>query len=333
MNEAGQQQHVPSEGYGMKSKHVTGLSILGLLQVGGFLVLIFSLAPLLSGHFWFLDLLSHFRFQYLIISLLLVVVFFICKKYTDLVTAVTCMLLNAVYVFPLYTKSMSTADGNYPSKIKLFHANVLTANTAYDELLAQISQERPDLVVLQEVNQQWIESITAIKSPYVHRIEVPRTDNFGMALYSKMPITAHQIHDWTDLEIPTIEAVLAWQGQSLRVIAAHPPPPVNKHYYQARTSLFEAIAAAITNEPSASIVIGDLNTTQWSTEYPVLETGTGLVNVGSGFMPTWPTNLWPLMIPIDHCLATEHFNVLKVSTGSDFGSDHLPLIVTLSAKP
>ncbi len=313
----------------MKSDHVTGLSLLGLLQVGGFLVLIFSLAPLLSDHFWLLDLLSHFRFQYLIISLLLVVVFFIFKKYTDLVVSLTCVLLNAVYVLPLYTKSVPTSDGNYPGSIKLFHANVLTANTAYDELLTRVRQQRPDVLVLQEVNQQWLESIAAIKAQYTYHIEVPRADNFGLALYSQIPISAHQIHDWTDLEIPTIEAILAWQGQPFRLIAAHPPPPVNKYYDQAGTSMFEAIANKLKAEPMASVVIGDLNTTVWSTKYSILESGTGLANVAKGFMPTWPSNLWPLMIPIDHCLVSEHFSVLSVATGGDFGSDHLPLVVEL----
>jgi len=241
------------------------------------------------------------------------------------------ILINAVFVIPFIIHTNNTSGELYLNSLKLFHANVLTSNNEYKKLIAQVREENPDIMILQEVDQQWLDSFAAIKITYQHSIEIPRNDNFGMALFSKIPIQEYQIHDWTELEIPTIEAEFNLAGQPLRIITTHPPPPVNKYYYDAGTTQFEAIAAAMKAKESASIVIGDINTTVWSEQYKLLESGTGLVNVSNGFglMPTWPTNLIPLMVPIDHCLVSNHFNVINVKTGNKFGSDHLPLIVEL----
>ena len=80
--------------------------------------------------------------------------------------------------------------------------------------------------------------------------------------------------------------------------------------------------------------IGDLNVTMWSTDYEVLERGTGLRNARKGFgiLATWSTNLPFMMIPIDHCLLSSEFKVDSINTAQDIGSDHLPIVVTLRLK-
>jgi len=299
------------------------------MQIGSLLILIFSLVPFLSGLFWYLDLLSNFRFQYLILSTFTTIGFLFFKNKVYLVMSVIGVLINSVFVIPVFTQTNDTSGELHQNSLKLFHANVLTSNNEYKKLIAQVMEESPDIILLQEVDQQWVASLAAIKSKYEFSIEIPRNDNFGLALFSKTPIQDYQIHDWTDLEIPTIEAEFNLAGQPLRIITTHPPPPVNKYYYEAGTAQFEAIAHTVKTEEIPTIIIGDLNTTIWSEQYKLIESGTGLVNASMGFMPTWPTNLLPLMIPIDHCLVSKHFNVINVKTGNDFGSDHLPLIVEL----
>lgn len=152
-----------------------------------------------------------------------------------------------------------------------------------------------------------------------------------MAIFSQIPITNHQVHNWTALDIPSVELEIEKQGQAMTLITTHPPPPINKYYHEAGIQQFEAISAAMQGQNQATVVIGDLNTTVWSSSYPLLTTKTGLVNAssGHGWMPTWPTSLLPLMIPIDHCLVSADVKVLSIKTGERFGSDHLPLLVEL----
>ena len=50
---------------------------------------------------------------------------------------------------------------------------------------------------------------------------------------------------------------------------------------------------------------------------------------GFGILPTWPTFMPLVYIPIDHFLVNKEIGVLKVRTGPKVGSDHLPLITDL----
>ena len=313
----------------LKSNKLTGLSFYGLMQVGCILLLAFSLAPLLSGAIWYLDLFTHFRFQYLIIAVVFAIGFVVLKQKIYSALAVLLILFNAVYVIPIYTQQPSESGGMQGKAIKLFHINVLTSNTQYDRLIEQVLAEDPDVVLLQEVDALWMAQLDVLREKYQHQIEAPRADNFGMAVFSKIPITDYEIHLWSDFELPNIEAEFDLDGVAFRMIATHPPPPVNQRYFDARTSQFESIAALIKTDELPTIVIGDLNTTIWSDSYQILLTDTGLTNAsdGFGYLPTWPTNLFPMMIPIDHCLVSEAFRVVDIRTGVNVGSDHLPLVV------
>ena len=213
--------------------------------------------------------------------------------------------------------------------MKLIHINVLTSNTEYIKLVEQVLTENPDVVLLQEVDALWMTQLDQLRAKYPYQIEVPRNDNFGMALFSKIQISDYEIHRLSDFELPNIEAKLNMDGIEFRMIATHPPPPINQSYFDARNSQFENIATWVKSDALPTIVVGDLNTTIWSDSYQILLSQTGLRNAGDGFgfLPTWPTNLLPMMIPIDHCLVSEAFRVVEIRTGVNVGSDHLPLVV------
>jgi endonuclease/exonuclease/phosphatase family metal-dependent hydrolase len=51
-----------------------------------------------------------------------------------------------------------------------------------------------------------------------------------------------------------------------------------------------------------------------------------------GLQWSWPVGLWPLALPIDHCLVSEKVEVVDRWMGPDVGSDHYPLVVDVRLR-
>jgi len=158
-----------------------------------------------------------------------------------------------------------------------------------------------------------------------------RFDNFGIAVYSAIPLRNTDIKSFTEYDIPSIFAEVQWQGQTVSIIATHPLPPINAEYFKSRNQQLLELEKVISSTNTIHAVIGDLNTTMWSPYYRKFIRQTGLKNARSGFgiLPTWPQGAPMLQIPLDHCLISPEINVLKIRTGGDIGSDHRPLIIDL----
>jgi endonuclease/exonuclease/phosphatase (EEP) superfamily protein YafD len=294
-------------------------------------VLLCSLSAWLPVDHWLTELFVHFRVQYFVLGLMFLALFLWMKSKTFVWLSITVCLMNVMVLFdvlPFIPREYVDPDNQ---RLKLFHANVLTSNQQHQHLVDQVLAAEVDVVVLQEVNQRWLDQLVRLNDRFEYRIAVPRSDNFGMLLLSRFPINKQQVHQWSLFELPNIEAELNVEGRAVTVLAVHPPPPVNRRFFEARNEHFKQVTQRVNQANTPVVVVGDLNTSQWSTGYRSMVADTGLVNAskGRGFLPTWPTNLWPLMIPIDHCLVTEDVVIQDVYTGKSFGSDHLPLLVEL----
>jgi endonuclease/exonuclease/phosphatase (EEP) superfamily protein YafD len=82
------------------------------------------------------------------------------------------------------------------------------------------------------------------------------------------------------------------------------------------------------------LLLGDLNASPWSYPFRRLLEGSGLRDgsLGRGFQPTWPTGLWPLLIPLDHSLHSAGIGIQDRIVGPAVGSDHYPVIVDFTVS-
>ncbi len=304
------------------------MSLRGLLEAAAGLTLVVSTAASLDVENAWWQLFSHFRLQYFGASLVFGVLLVLLRHRRGAFLALFAAGINAAYVLPWYVGDAHT--GGQP--LRLLQTNVLSINDNYDGLIALVDAEAPDIVVVEEVTAAWAEAIAALADDYPYRYVIPRSDNFGIALLSRAPFVNVRHLASPPLGFPTIQARIDWHGKPFDLIASHPTVPVNPVVYAARNRQLDNLAVLVAESEGPVVLVGDLNATPWDRHYRRLEASTGLRNArrGFGIVPTWPTFLPIAMIPIDHVLISPEIGVQSVAAGPDIGSDHLPLIVTLT---
>ena len=283
------------------------------------------------------ELASHFKAQYLLGS---VVCLLACLFYRELGWAVAAAMgvaINLAAVAPWYTSGKKTT-GNRAGRrrVKLILVNVNFENTLHETFVAFAQRHAPDLLVVQEVNEAWRESLQALQSLYPFSEVEPKGGGSGMALYSRFPFERLTVVLPEGDARPGILAKLSIDGVSVSLLSLHPRTPIRNDHFKLRNGTLAAAADCLRNLPAPKLCVGDLNITPWSLYYQSFIEQTKLANVRKGFglLPSWPTFLffkW-LMIPLDYCLVSADIFVADVKTGEPIGSDHLPLIVELELE-
>jgi endonuclease/exonuclease/phosphatase (EEP) superfamily protein YafD len=310
----------------MRSKRVT---YAGLLQAAAVVTIVFSVVTIFDFAHRNIELFSHFRLQYLVGSLLLVVLFAALRKPAYSLLLLGTAVLNASYVLPWYFDN-TPAEGK--TVIKLLNANVHAGNNEYRDLFDLVGEEQPDIIFLQEFSPAWRDATQSLSNDYPFSYMEPRAGNFGIAMFSRIPLDSVTHIDSPPLGYPTIIATVTVNEVSLTLIDTHPTIPITRSLYDARNAQLDSLAELTGRANGAVVLIGDLNISPWCHRYRMLEERTGLRNTrrGFGIVPTWPTFMPFAMIPIDHALVSDDVGVIETRTGRRIGSDHLPLVITIT---
>ncbi len=295
-------------------------------------ILLFSnFGYLHAGHFAF-ELFSHFAFQYLFLGII-ILLFAIFRRFWASAAIITvAILINLGELAPYIHSNANETQVTNSQPLKVFLANVLSSNQHFDQLISHINYEKPEIIILQEINDRWAANLEKLNVEYPFQRILPRNDNFGMAIYSKYELANQKILDFSELAIPSISAEIKLpSGRSFRLISTHPIPPISARAAALRNNHLLSLAAEVLKIKKDAIVAGDLNATMYSYPYKQMIRESGLINVrtAKGLFPTWPAKLGGFGIPIDHILYKGSISCKKLGTLSNFGSDHLPLVAEL----
>lgn len=217
------------------------------------------------------------------------------------------------------------------ARLRLAAINVHTGNTRSDLVLEFLRNADADVILLMEVNEHWMDALEPLRIAYPNVIAEPREDNFGIALFSRLPLTNASVIELGPAEVPSIAANVRVGGQQVFLLGTHPLPPGSGEYARLRNDQFREIAAHVRRQNSPVIVLGDLNVTPWSPYFAELLRDSGLKNTsqGRGLFDSWPAWLPLARIPLDHCLVSQSIHVINKQLGPHVGSDHLPVVVEL----
>ena len=306
----------------------------GLLEVSLILTAAFSLATAFDHLHRYLEMFSHFRLQYFVASILLTLAFVALRWRSYIAIGLATVAINAYLVVPWYLPPdrVDTVASGDEAPIKLMLANVLASNRDATRFVGLVDVEQPDVIVMQEATPHWLGMLGPIKASYPYTLAEPRDDPFGIALYSKFPLESTAIIESVPRGFPSLITEARIGSTRLNIISTHPMPPVGSADSAARNLQLDAVAQLASRTPEPLVVIGDLNITMWSHQYARFEERSMLENARRGFgvEPTWPLFLLPAMIPIDHCLVSDDIVVRDFRAGPAIGSDHRPIIVSLT---
>ncbi|BAY62695.1 endonuclease/exonuclease/phosphatase [Calothrix brevissima NIES-22] len=310
------------------------LLILGFLSLGSYIA-------------WFypLELVSHFRVHYLILSLIFTAILGILwktrhfKSKIIVLAALLLVGLNLIEVIPWYLPHTQQLAGNSSPQIRLLSFNINTQNNDDKNIINVVQDNRPDVALFLEITPN---IFNALKAELTNTLPYNfRSPGGGLAIFSRLPIQDIKADNFNGQGGHNLIATLTVNQQPIKLIGTHPLVPVKRNTFNRRNLQLAALSDYIRDINQPLIIMGDFNLTPWSPYYRRFIKTTNLHNtrLGFGILPSWPrpaTHVhlpnWmiPLLnIPIDHCFVSKQFRVTKIHTGSNANSDHAPLITDL----
>lgn len=304
-------------------------------QLAAICVLLFSGASYFGRAHKYLELTTHFKLQYLIGSVGCLLVFVLLRSWSWAVCMLINTFINLSWLMPFYISNPRTRAGATHTNFRVLLSNVNATSTHYQALIDLVYEENPDVLILQEVNERWLNELKVVGDLLPHSVTVPRERGAGIALYSRTQLRQSEVVDPERIRRPSILAQLCVGQRTISLLAIHPHAPIHGNHFEYRNRLLSAASSLAQRMSTPKVVIGDFNCSMWSPFFTSFVRRAGLVDARKSFgvLPTWPTQmpLSPLlMIPIDHCLISPDIKVVSIRTGRNIGSDHLPLIVELA---
>jgi endonuclease/exonuclease/phosphatase (EEP) superfamily protein YafD len=115
-------------------------------------------------------------------------------------------------------------------------------------------------------------------------------------------------------------------GEDVQIVATHPPSPgLPNQMFDRNRQLLGLADGLATGRPF--IVMGDFNTTPWGRIFGAVP---GVRAGDPRFDGSFPADMGPLGLPIDHIMFGGGLTLTDYRVGPDIASDHRPLFATFA---
>ena len=279
---------------------------------------------------YMLDNLSSFKVHFALAFFVCALVFAVTRDTVWLLAAGIGLAANLASIVPWYLPAPESRVGDDAIKITVLSSNVSSRNDDPAKLVELVNQEQPDILGLIEVTPGFLGGVDAGLGHLPFRHEAAAEGFWGLALYSRLPLSDTGITRFGDTVPPSLTATVQLGGTEVELILVHPFPPMTANLAKRRNTQLDQMARYIRESDKQVVLIGDLNTAMWSPYYDSFVELTGLRNarMGFGVTSTWPPTRF-LGVPIDHIFHSESFITEEFRVLSNIGSDHLPIAADL----
>lgn len=318
--------------------------MLTAFYIASAVLFVFGILAWLNIQKWYIKIFDFAKFQFCVLTglLLLIYIFFIARYSTlDLwvlggLFFVLLVNIRVILPFtPLFGKEISASKKDVET-ISLLICNVRQRNRETEKLKACIEENKPDVVLLTEVDQYWCDQVADAIEYLPHQILQPQDNTYGMALYSRFELENEMVNYYIQDDVPSIRCLIKLNDcDYLNFFGLHPKPPApwtKLVYKQAEVLLVSKLIGQL-EDPS--IVAGDLNDVGWSKITDTFKKNSGLVDprIGRGFYNTYNANVPLFRYPVDHLFVSDCFKLNRIKRLGYVGSDHFPIYVELTYEP
>jgi len=214
--------------------------------------------------------------------------------------------------------------------------NVWAGSESKDELLNWIDDVEPDVFLLQEADQSYVEAAPS-----------PMTGTFSpLSTWGNVTLSQYGILEYTELTERIQRSVLDVDGQQIVVYNVHMALPlgeprfntpfstlntISRYDETARNAEIDRLLDFLENETLPHIVAGDFNLSQHSIKYSeiALVLKDSYRNSSSGLGATWPTEYITPLLRIDYIWLSQELRAVRTYLSPDLGSDHLAVVAEI----
>lgn len=294
--------------------------------------LILFVVSLLGRHFYLCELIGNFR-AYLLAMLVPcgLILWWSGKRKRSLIFIAAAMWSCIGVVTPALPYSQPAGGDDV---VKIMSFNVLGTNEDFQSVIGRIREHDPDVVTVLEYANQWSNALRSLEKDYPHRLLQPRWHGFGIAIFSKRPLSNSKSTQITDAvtDNPVLTTEVEIGGTMVQLVGLHLLSPMNRARLRIRNQQLKEVAVLLKRRSVPTIVMGDFNCTPWSpflTDF-LNETGLRDSRYGFGYQASWSAVKPFLRIPIDHAFVSPAIKVHSRKLGEFAGSDHFPLVFEVS---
>jgi endonuclease/exonuclease/phosphatase (EEP) superfamily protein YafD len=297
---------------------LVALAVVGVAAVGAWL----------GSLHWLGDILALVVDYYVVAATLLLVAFGWRRAWRwAAIAAVIVGLSGAQLVSHHAVAPVASPDSERTLRLMVY--NIYHLNDDLDAVVETVRRYNPDIVFLMEYSDAVQGQIEPAFADYPHRLIRTSRLTMGLALFSRLPIEAAEVHRAEETRIPVFEVRLVADGAPFTFVGGHPWPP-QLQWGALHRSQMEAITRVAASAEAPLVVAGDFNAAPWSytigelAERAQVRLVRRQLDLSKTFYPFPGFGL-----PLDHVLVSNEWQVLAMEYGAPGGSDHAPLIVDL----
>lgn len=226
----------------------------------------------------------------------------------------------------MFLKFSTNAEMNTPvvtseEIINIGHFNLSSSNNDQEEVIATILNSGADLISIQELTPDWLPLLEeGLGKTYKYSSAIVRMDPFGIAIFSKKPITHLDTFYYED--IPNLAGTITcdYSNDAFHFIAAHTTPPLYKTAHAHMQNHLNVIARYIDKINLPVITMGDFYAPPWCREIQDLKNAAGLHDSRR----TAKLEINQLFDnPVDYILHSSQLNCIDFKSISNKSAEHI----------